>query len=170
MATQNNQTRSFAVNAAMSAYFEAWKFKHPQPEDMRKVLESSCGKDLSWLFDDLIQTTNHIDFKLKNVVLGKQGAVVRVKNVGQVNGPIEVNVYAKDQLVETHWLEPGQTSVTVKTPYNEIQKVIIDHDKILATIEVKRKTPKKKSNWQEKYEQMMDAQKKVQALKDKTKK
>jgi YidC/Oxa1 family membrane protein insertase len=51
-----------------------------------------------------------------------------------------------------------------------IQKVIIDHDKILATIEVKRKTPKKKSNWQEKYEQMMEAQKKVQALKDKTKK
>jgi len=51
-----------------------------------------------------------------------------------------------------------------------IQKVIIDHDKILAGIEVKRKTPKKKSNWQGKYEQMMEAQKKVQALKDKTKK
>jgi len=51
-----------------------------------------------------------------------------------------------------------------------IQKVIIDHDKILATIELKRKTPKKKSNWQEKYEQMMEAQKKVEALKNKTKK
>jgi len=51
-----------------------------------------------------------------------------------------------------------------------IQKVIIDHDKILATIQVKRKTPKKKSNWQEKYEQMMESQKKIQALKDKTKK
>jgi len=51
-----------------------------------------------------------------------------------------------------------------------IQKVIIDHDKILAGIEVKRKTPKKKSNWQSKYEQLMETQKKVQALKDKTKK
>ncbi len=51
-----------------------------------------------------------------------------------------------------------------------IQKVIINHDKILADIEVKRKTPKKKSNWQGKYEQMVEAQKKVQALKDKTKK
>lgn len=51
-----------------------------------------------------------------------------------------------------------------------IQKFIINHDKILADIEVKRKTPKKKSNWQSKYEQMVDAQKKVQALKDKTKK
>lgn len=51
-----------------------------------------------------------------------------------------------------------------------IQKVIINHDKILADIVVKRKTPKKKSNWQSKYEQMVDAQKKVQTLKDKTKK
>ena len=51
-----------------------------------------------------------------------------------------------------------------------IQKVIINHDKILADIDVKRKTPKKKSNWQSKYEQMMEAQKKVQDLKDRTKK
>ena len=51
-----------------------------------------------------------------------------------------------------------------------IQKFIINHDKILADIDVKRKTPKKTSNWQSKYEQMMDAQKKVQDLKEKHKK
>jgi YidC/Oxa1 family membrane protein insertase len=51
-----------------------------------------------------------------------------------------------------------------------IQKYIINHDKILADIQIKRKTPKKKSSWQTKYEEMMEAQKKVQALKDKTKK
>ena len=51
-----------------------------------------------------------------------------------------------------------------------IQKFIINHDRILADIDVKRKTPKKKSNWQSKYEQMMEAQKKVQDLKDKHKK
>jgi len=51
-----------------------------------------------------------------------------------------------------------------------IQKFIINHDKILADIQLKRKSPKKKSNWQSKYEEMVEAQKKVQALKDKTKK
>ncbi len=51
-----------------------------------------------------------------------------------------------------------------------IQKYIINHDTILAQIDEKRKTPKKKSNWQSKYEQMMEAQKKVQALKDKNSK
>ncbi len=51
-----------------------------------------------------------------------------------------------------------------------IQNYIINHDKILAKIDEKRKTPKTKSKWQEKYDQMMDSQKKLQNLKDKTNK
>jgi len=49
-----------------------------------------------------------------------------------------------------------------------IQKFIIDHDKILAKIDQKRKQPKKKSKWAERYEQVMESQKKVQDLKGKT--
>jgi len=51
-----------------------------------------------------------------------------------------------------------------------IQKKIINHDKILAKIDEKRKSPKvkTKSKWQERYEQMMESQKKVQDLKNKT--
>jgi YidC/Oxa1 family membrane protein insertase len=51
-----------------------------------------------------------------------------------------------------------------------IQRYIIDHDKILAKIDQKRKAPKTKSKWQERYEQMMESQKKLQDLKDKTEK
>jgi YidC/Oxa1 family membrane protein insertase len=51
-----------------------------------------------------------------------------------------------------------------------IQNYIIDHDKILAKIDQKRKTPKTKSKWQERYEQMMESQKKLQDLKTKTNK
>lgn len=48
-----------------------------------------------------------------------------------------------------------------------IQNYIINHDKILAKIEEKRKAPKKVSKWQERYTQMMEAQKKMQDLKNK---
>ena len=51
-----------------------------------------------------------------------------------------------------------------------IQNYIINHDKILADIEVKRKQPKQQSKWQERFQQTMEAQKKVQELKDRTKK
>jgi len=49
-----------------------------------------------------------------------------------------------------------------------IQHYIINHDKILANIELKRKAPKKKSKWQERYDQMLESQKKIQDLKTKT--
>ncbi|MFZ6022924.1 MAG: membrane protein insertase YidC [Bacteroidota bacterium] len=51
-----------------------------------------------------------------------------------------------------------------------IQNYIINHDQILAKIDEKRKAPKKKSKWQERYEQMMESQKKLQDLKEKNQK
>jgi YidC/Oxa1 family membrane protein insertase len=45
---------------------------------------------------------------------------------------------------------------------------IIDHDKILAEIDAKRKTPKKQSKFAERYTQMMEQQKKLQEMKQKT--
>ncbi|MBS1747932.1 MAG: membrane protein insertase YidC [Bacteroidetes bacterium] len=52
-----------------------------------------------------------------------------------------------------------------------IQKYILDHDKLLAQMDERRKAPKvkQKSKWQEQYEKMMEAQKKVQQLKDQQK-
>ena len=48
-----------------------------------------------------------------------------------------------------------------------IQNYIIDHDKILAQIDAKRKAPKTKSKWSERYQQMMESQKKLQDMKQK---
>ncbi len=111
-------------NQVMRTYYEEWKFKHPQPEDMRKSMEASSGKDLSWLFDDLIKTTNHVDYKLKSVKTNKSNntTTVKVKNVGQVNGPIEVNAFKDTTLVETVWLEPTKKGEVVlkSTGYTRI--------------------------------------------------
>jgi YidC/Oxa1 family membrane protein insertase len=48
-----------------------------------------------------------------------------------------------------------------------INNYIIDHDKILARIEENRKKPKVKSKWQERLEQVQEAQKKAQDVKAK---
>jgi YidC/Oxa1 family membrane protein insertase len=48
-----------------------------------------------------------------------------------------------------------------------IQNYIIDHDKILAKIELNRKKPKTKSKWQERMEQMQEQQKKTREVQQK---
>ena len=50
-----------------------------------------------------------------------------------------------------------------------ILNYIIDHDKILAKIEQTRKTPKRKSKWQERFEQMQEQQKQLKAGQQKSK-
>jgi hypothetical protein len=99
-------------NKVMSAYFEEWKFKHPQPEDMQKSMEASSGKDLSWLFVDLIQTTNFIDYKIKKVKNSDQGTSVKLKVKGKVNGPIPLS-FVTDKDTLTKWVESksGKTQV-----------------------------------------------------------
>jgi hypothetical protein len=122
-------------NKAMSNYFEEWKFKHPQPEDMKKSIETTTGKDLSWLFGDLIQTTRHIDYKIKKVKKDKLTNTTRVtvKNVGQVQGPIEINAFmdSKEQnnkLIETKWVEPSKKSEVVLNG-TDFTKITIDDSK-----------------------------------------
>ena len=113
----------------MYAYFEEWKFKHPQPEDMRSVLEKTSGKDLSWLFEDLIQTTNHVDYKISSVKRSKTGTLVTIRNKGQVNGPIEVNLFKGDQIVETKWAEPGKNKRTLEFSTSDPDAARIDASK-----------------------------------------
>ncbi len=51
-----------------------------------------------------------------------------------------------------------------------IQNYIIDHDKILAEIQLNKKKPRAKSKWQERLEQMQETQKKVNSMQEKAKK
>ena len=130
----------------MNVYFEKWKFKHPQPEDLRALFESETGKDLSWFFEDLIQSTNHVDYKIKSVKPKlKTGSLVRVKNVGQVNGPIELNVFSDDALLESLWIEPGEKQAVLKSNLSEITHVVIDDSRDIPEISRKNNTWRKKA-------------------------
>lgn len=108
-------------------YYSEWEFKHPDPKDMQQSLERSSGKDLSWLFDDLIQTTNHIDYKITGVKHSKENPTVKVKNVGQVDGPIEVVAMKDNEIVETQWIEPGQKKAKLQFQH-AADRISIDPD------------------------------------------
>lgn len=111
-------------------YYRTWEFKHPSPADMRASYEKTSGKDLSWLFDDLINTTYHLDYKLVNAKKTADGLSVKVKNVGQVDGPIEVNLVKEGKVIATQWAEPGSKISTVLfSGKNDFDQIVIDYTK-----------------------------------------
>lgn len=108
---------------AMQTYYNEWSFKHPQPEDLRATLERVTGRDLSWLFVDLIQTTNHIDYKVSKVKSFGGKTTVTVKNTGQVDGPIEVSGFRQGKKIQTIWVEngTGKSEVTFDSEMDAVQ-------------------------------------------------
>ncbi|MDG1333716.1 MAG: M1 family metallopeptidase [Crocinitomicaceae bacterium] len=111
-------------------YYRAWEFKHPSPSDMRASYEKTSGKDLGWLFDDLINTTHHLDYKLVRAKKTDDGLKVKVRNVGQVDGPIEVNLVKDGEVVGTQWAEPGtKTSEVLFVGEQDFDQIVIDYTK-----------------------------------------
>jgi hypothetical protein len=86
---------------AMKQYFEAWKFRHPAPEDLQKVMEESSGKKLDWFFNDLIQTSQKLDYKI--VSRSRKG--IKVKNVTGTQAPFSLSGLKDGEIKKTLWYE-----------------------------------------------------------------
>jgi len=93
------------MNRCMAAYFEAWKFKHPSPEDLEEVFEATSGKNLDWFFDELIPTTYHVDYAVRSGKSNDGVYSVKVKNRGQIASPFAVEVLRNGQSKSLVWTE-----------------------------------------------------------------
>ena len=52
----------------MKRYFNEWKFKHPNPTDLKRIMEKESGLELDWYWEDFVGTTKTIDYGIKEVV------------------------------------------------------------------------------------------------------
>jgi hypothetical protein len=112
----------------MQNYYNEWHYKHPQPQDLRNAFEKTSGKDLSWLFDEIIPTTGQIDYAIKKVKVEGDKTLVTVKNVGHINGPIGVDAISNGKVRSTQWTEPGAKKSTLTFDGAEFDHFIIDND------------------------------------------
>lgn len=124
----------------MQRYFNEWKFKHPQPKDLRKIFEEETGKDLDWFFDDLIKTTKSLDYKIvraKKDTTSQDSVLIKVRNRG-INGPFSISGVTKDgEIKTTKWFEPINKKAFVSFPKGDFYKYRIDAE--LNIPETKRK-------------------------------
>jgi len=95
------------------AYFDAWKFKHPLPDDMQEVFEKTSGKKLSWFFRDMIFTTKTVDYGFKDVTKTATGLQLELENKGAVNSPFPVDFIQNNKIIKTVWLDGFSNTKTL---------------------------------------------------------
>jgi len=91
----------------MLTYFDEWKIRHPQPEDLKEVFTRITKKDLSWFFDDMIKTTRIVDYKITNIKSAEEGYFdVEISNKGEIKAPCSISVMRDNKVISTTWAEP----------------------------------------------------------------
>lgn len=93
-----------AFKKTIKNYFDKYKFTHPLPNDLRRVAEQSSGILLNWYLTDWTQTTNQIDYAIKNVESRKKKSVITLERIGLMPMPLEILVRYKDGNEEFYYI------------------------------------------------------------------
>lgn len=114
-------------DAAVRAYYQRWKFRHPQPEDLRQVFEKHAGKNLDWFFDDLMGTTKRLDYKMVRYQNGR----LLVENAGELVSPLVIGGLGNDSVHFQKWVEGFKGRKWIDLPPGDYTQLKIDPDYVM---------------------------------------
>ena len=101
----------------LKEYYRLHQFKHPVPNDFRRVAERVSGIQLKWYLTDWTQTTNTIDYAIKSVEGSGTKTVVKIERIGSMPMPIEILVNFNDGPSEVHYIPIPLMRGEKKNPY-----------------------------------------------------
>ena len=82
-----------ALEKGLLTYFNTWKFKHPNVNDVIRVFEKESGLELDWYKEDWVNTTNTIDYAVQSVDSeGKKSTKVVIQRIGRMAMPLDIVV------------------------------------------------------------------------------
>jgi aminopeptidase N len=141
-------------------YYNAWKFKHPNPNDFIRIAEKTSGIDLDWYKEYMVYTTKTVDYSIDSLWMDENGTSVRIERKGEMPMPMDITITFRDSSKERHYIplnlmygeKPAEDSVsrtvypaqrwthremtiTSKRKLTEILNVEIDPSKRLADID-----------------------------------
>lgn len=109
-------------DSIMHDYYRTWKFRHPGPDDLRALFESSQGKDLSWFFEDFLGTTKRLDYKLARLDDHK----LLIKNRGELESPLLLKVLVGDSISCEKWEDGFKGKRWIDIGHNDFTGIKID--------------------------------------------
>lgn len=91
-------------NKAMLRMWNEWQFKHPNGNDVIRVMEKTSGLELDWYYDYFIASTKGIDYGIKSVEADGDQTKITLERAGLMPMPLDVVVTYQDNTQETIYL------------------------------------------------------------------
>lgn len=144
----------------MRRYYNAWKMKHPEPNDFLRIMEKTSGLQLHWYHRYWIGTLRQIDYSIDSVYSDNKSTIVQLQRLGEFPMPLDILVTRKDGTKQLHyipmnelmgkkplegstarvdhttwyWVSPTY-ALQIDIPVNEIQSIEIDPSQRMADVD-----------------------------------
>lgn len=93
-----------AFNRGIIRFFETWKFKHPEPWDLVRIMERESGLQLDWYYHQWVETNKLIDYGIARVEAGKGNTEIYLEKLGTMNMPLKVRLTLRDGAVFNYYI------------------------------------------------------------------
>ena len=91
------------LNKTLKRYYEEFKFKHPTPNDFKRVAEKVSDMELEWYLNDWTRTDHKIDYGLDISSL-QSDRVVTLKRKARMPMPLDVEVSFSDGTKDVYYI------------------------------------------------------------------
>ncbi len=88
------------LEKTLKKYFVDFRFKHPDPNDFKRVAEKVSGIQLDWYLNEWTQTIHTIDYAVAEISNNK----ISLKRIGQMPMPIDLKVTYTDGSSENFYI------------------------------------------------------------------
>jgi hypothetical protein len=105
------------LSKTIKRYYNEFKFKHPTPNDFKRVAEKVSDLELEWYLNDWTRTTNKVDYDLG--VFDKDSRDLIIKRMGRIPMPLEILVSFNDGSTAKYYI-PIDLMQGNKTFYNNV--------------------------------------------------
>lgn len=106
-------------------YYHDFKFKHPTPNDIKRTAERVSGANLDWYLTDWTETTNTIDYGIKEVKDNADKTTITLERIGRMPMPIDLTVEYIDGTTESFYIPLRMMSFEKENPNPAIKRTVL---------------------------------------------
>ncbi|SHN53787.1 Peptidase family M1 [Flavobacterium fryxellicola] len=110
---------------SLKKYYSDFKFKHPTPNDIKRSAEKISGANLDWYLTDWTQTTNTIDYGIREPRAVGDKTIVTLERIGRMPMPIDLLVEYTDGTMESFYIPLRMMSFKKENPNPALKRTVL---------------------------------------------
>ncbi|MCI2227662.1 aminopeptidase [Polaribacter sp. MSW13] len=118
------------LNQSIKEFYQKHQLKTTTSVEFKEVLTKKTNKNVSWFFNDFINTNKKIDYTIDKVTTTKDSIKVTIRNKRNITSPVLLYGLNDKKINYKKWITNVSDTTTVTIPKGDSNKVALNYENI----------------------------------------